>query len=197
MSQQIYDRGSAEDPLDAAFEAGLIITDLDMPGLTVVEGTHELLRGIGCNVGVDEDRWEALRRNTDDTAPIDRDSSLFPAMIGVAASSLVLREENNDVTAIPFADEADNSQQAIALLKSFMGGAAKGGFSEGYIADAVRREIVSRQHDLAKRKSYSAIGAVRYLDDVLDGLDLSTALGKARRLVRGLRAFRRFGRDVY
>lgn len=188
---------NVSDPLQFAFNAGVLVTDITNPSEQVVEDMQGLLTNMGCRMdGAISERFGAIVQYTNED-PINRDSPVFDSLIETTVGALLWRSNEDVQLGEVSENQEDLSAQTTALLESFMDGISSSNFSRGYIKQLVGLEIKSQQRQLDGKTSYSAIGAAKYLDRISDNLEITNFSAKARRVIRSIRAIRVFGDDIY
>lgn len=184
-------------PLQFAFNVGVLIMEPNAPGEETIEGVQALLANMACELSPETaERLDVLNSKVGDT-PIDRDSPVFVGLIQTTTAALLMRDNRDVVVLDNTSEQGALAQAAASLLNGFVDGIVSNGFSASYTRQCVKSEIVAQQKKLESKSSYSAVGAVRFLDDILNLLKLDDLGIKTRRLIRGLRAFRTFGGDIF
>jgi hypothetical protein len=157
---------------------------------------EQLLGRMGCdlNAGGVAARFERTAEHYDGEY-VFTGTPAFRALAGAATSALLWRDNSDVLMPLPPQSHDDNSAATATLLRGFMG--ALGNGTDRQVNKIVSGEIKYQQGRFMNKGSYSAVGAVKYCDRVLDELDLTRPTDRIARVLRSLRAIRTFRGGIY
>ncbi len=184
-------------PIQFAFNAGVLLTNPEIDGEQVLDDLKNLLSNMECDLDLPEieDRFSRIEKYVGNR-PLDKEGPVFESLVQNTVQAMLYRN-NNDVEIDGSNEDDDLSKHTVALLDAFVSGVASGGYPAGHTKSIIKKEVRHEQKQLETKSSYAAVGAVKYLDKILDGLEITDLSIKAHRIVRGIKAVRVFGADIF
>lgn len=184
-------------PIQFAFNAGVLLTNPEIDGEQVLDDLKNLLSNMECDLDLPEieDRFSSIEKYVGNR-PLDKEGPVFESLVQNTVRAMLYRN-NSDVEIDGSNEDDDLSKHTVALLDAFVSGVASGGYPAGHTKSIIKKEVRHEQKQLEKKSSYAAVGAVKYLDKILDGLEITDLNIKAHRIVRGIKAVRVFGADIF